>query len=393
MTDSGSLVSYICTMPDELQEVLDELASRLGRSVSLDAPDGTLLGYSSQRGDADPARIEAILTRRVSQSVLDYQRSHAIDAATGPVSLPPNPELGMTARTCLPVRRGRRVLAYLWILDDSGMPAAATRMTVREAGRRIEALLAPDPSPRGDALMARLFTDRPPRNLIDDLARADSRVRTDLLEFVVVVPTTTTGDRRAPARDPSPPPAPGSVLGRAWHRGQLLVLTNARPSVTWSHRDFVVGRSAPFGSADGVEVGKLSAQAIAAAGCAAVDAALPQVTGWDDLGVYRRLLLTTRPEDWPETLPIPDDDRSAPMLRRTLEVYLDTGGDAARSISELGIHRTTFYYRLDRLANVYGIRLDDGLARSDLHLALKTYRLNQARNAFCWTAGLFDRLR
>jgi hypothetical protein len=140
-------------------------------------------------------------------------------------------------------------------------------------------------------------------------------------------------------------------------------------------------------------VATLSARAMAAAGCAAADPALPRVIGWNDLGGYRRLLLTTSPGTWPEPLPIPEDARSAPMLRRTLEVYLDTGGDAARSISELGIHRTTFYYRLDRLATRYGIRLDDGLARTDLHLALKTYRLDRARNAFGWTDALLARLK
>jgi PucR family transcriptional regulator, proline-responsive transcriptional activator len=372
-------------MPDELQDVLDDLASTLGRSVSLDAPDGTLLGYSSQGSDADPARIEAILTRRVAQAVLDYQRSHGIEAATDPVPVPPNPTLGMTARTCLPVRRAGRPIAYLWILDDSGALTTAALTAVRESGRRIEALL-PDPAPDVDALLARLFTD-PSTDLAAQLA---TRARANPLQFVVVVPTTTDVDGRAPAPDPGPPPLPRSLLGRAWHHGQLLLLTSAR--TPWPDGEVVVGHSAPFGPDDAGEVATLSARAIVAAGCAAVDPALPRVVDWDDLGAYRRLLLATSPDTWPEPLPIPEDDRSAPMLRRTLEVYLDTGGDAARSISELGIHRTTFYYRLERLVTMYGIRLDDGLVRTDLHLALKTYRLERAKNAFGWTGAMIARL-
>lgn len=81
------------------------------------------------------------------------------------------------------------------------------------------------------------------------------------------------------------------------------------------------------------------------------------------------------------------------MLRHTLEVYLDHAGDAARSIATLQIHRTTFYYRLERLTRLYGIDLDDGLARTSLHLSLKTRRLGAARDRYGWTSALLDRLQ
>ena len=60
------------------------------------------------------------------------------------------------------------------------------------------------------------------------------------------------------------------------------------------------------------------------------------------------------------------------MRHHTLEVYLDHAGDAARSIAALQIHRTTFYYRLERVTGLYGIDLDNGLARTACHLALKS---------------------
>jgi len=54
----------------ELQRELDRLAAALGHSVSLDRPDGTLLGHSSRGADADTVRVNAILTRHVPDEVL-----------------------------------------------------------------------------------------------------------------------------------------------------------------------------------------------------------------------------------------------------------------------------------------------------------------------------------
>jgi hypothetical protein len=155
------------------------------------------------------------------------------------------------------------------------------------------------------------------------------------------------------------------------------------------------GYSRPFRAhpTDPAAVSTLAARAVVAADCAAADPALPATTGWDDLGVYRRLLLTTDPDSWLGPLPVAADDRSAAMLLRTLEAYLDNAGDAARTIAALAVHRTTFYYRLERLTALHGIRLDDGLTRTDLHLTLKAHRLARAREAHGWTTRFLARLR
>jgi hypothetical protein len=224
------------------------------------------------------------------------------------------------------------------------------------------------PGPAPD--LGTLLADRPEPDILDQLAR---RVPPDMtVRFAVVVPAG---------------PLTG-VIASAVVGDRLLALVSAPVDVP-------AGYSAPFRLADTDIAGatRLAAQASVTADCAAVDPALGPTARWDDLGIYRRLLLTTRPETWPDPLPIPDDDRSAAMLRETLEVYLDHAGDAALTIAALGVHRTTFYYRLDRLTTKHGIRLDDGLTRTDVHLALKTHRLARARDRFQWTATLLARLR
>lgn len=352
-------------MPGDVQRELDDLAATLGHSVSLDAPDGTLIGYSAQGADADPVRIEAILTRRVPDAVLAYQRGHGIETATDPVRVPANPDLGMSARICLPIRRDRGPVAYLWVLDAAATLDDPALRSLVATGRRLERLV-PGPAPDLGTLLA----DRPEPDILDQLAR---RVPPDMtVRFAVVVPAG---------------PLTG-VIASAVVGDRVLALVSTPVDVP-------AGYSAAFRLADTDIAGaaRLAAQASVTADCAAVDPALGPTARWDDLGVYRRLLLTTGPETWPDPLPIPDDDRSAAMLRETLEVYLDHAGDAALTIEALGVHRTTFYYRLDRLTTKYGIRLDHGLTRTDVHLALKTHRLARARDRFQWTATLLARLR
>jgi PucR family transcriptional regulator, proline-responsive transcriptional activator len=384
----------------EVGRELDDLAAVLGRSVSLDAPDGTLLGYSTQGTDVDPVRVQAILSRRVPDAVLAYQRTHGVDTATGPVRLPANPGLGMTARTCLPVRTGRHVVAYLWVLDDGAPLDGAGVDALRSCGSRIAALLRPAPAMGIDRLLAELFTDWPRPDLVSELGNRAPRVRSEVLRFAVVASTAIRDGQRAPAPDIPPPAVPvnPAILGTATANGRRLVLlahpapTGAvaeavRPPASDAH---VVGYSGPFRAdpADAARVPTAAARAIVAADCAATDPALPAAIGWENLGIYRRLLLTTGADGWPDPVPV-----AAPMLRHTLEVYLDNAGDAARTITALDIHRTTFYYRLERLTSVHGIRLDDGLARTDHHLALKTHRLARARDTYGWTTRFLTRLR
>lgn len=64
-----------------------------------------------------------------------------------------------------------------------------------------------------------------------------------------------------------------------------------------------------------------------------------------------------------------------PTPRLTVETYLDVGGNVPAACRLLFIHRTTLYYRLDRMPEVVRAALDDGIQRSTLHLALKLVRL------------------
>lgn len=57
-------------------------------------------------------------------------------------------------------------------------------------------------------------------------------------------------------------------------------------------------------------------------------------------------------------------------IARTAKTFLDTGGNAGRTATELGVHRGTLYYRIARIEEQTGFDLERGDHRVALHLGL-----------------------
>ena len=105
--------------------------------------------------------------------------------------------------------------------------------------------------------------------------------------------------------------------------------------------------------------------------------ALGDVARWSELGVYRVLSMVD-PLDVRAVhpgLPRLLDSDGAQVLVDTLETYLDLAGNAHATAERLQLHRTTLYYRLQRVEQLAGTDLKDGHERLCLHLALKLARL------------------
>jgi len=68
------------------------------------------------------------------------------------------------------------------------------------------------------------------------------------------------------------------------------------------------------------------------------------------------------------------------QLLRTLEVFLDCGGNAAETARVLNIHRNTLTYRLRQIETCCGVSLNDPETRLNLQIAVKAYRLESGGN-------------
>jgi len=93
---------------------------------------------------------------------------------------------------------------------------------------------------------------------------------------------------------------------------------------------------------------------------------------WDGLGAWRLIV------EAPESLSPSDIHPGAAVLAEqpntslmaTARVVLDHGGDIAAAAKVLHLHRTTLYYRIDRILELTRVDLRSGPGRTDLQLAL-----------------------
>ena len=68
------------------------------------------------------------------------------------------------------------------------------------------------------------------------------------------------------------------------------------------------------------------------------------------------------------------DEKQADLFR-TLEAYLDSGGNGVATAENLHIHRSTLNYRLQRIFHISEVNLQDPMVRTNLQVALKLMRL------------------
>lgn len=76
------------------------------------------------------------------------------------------------------------------------------------------------------------------------------------------------------------------------------------------------------------------------------------------------------------------DARQHSELLETLRAYFANNGNTALTAKELRIHRNTLAYRLNRIAEITRLDLEDADVRLNLHLALKAYEVLTAAGPF-----------
>jgi len=102
----------------------------------------------------------------------------------------------------------------------------------------------------------------------------------------------------------------------------------------------------------------------------------PRVTFFGDLSLYE-LLLSVNPEQlrsfsesWLKDI-ISYDDQHKSELLETLDAYFNSNGNMRLTAKELNIHRNTLVYRLNRIAEITQLDMDDANVHLNLRLALK----------------------
>lgn len=327
----------------DVQDAVDALAAELAHPVLVEDPRHRPLWWSAQ-DEVDETRIRTILQREITPAATALVARLGLAAAEGPVRTPAAPEADMLPRWCVPMRTGRVLLGYLWVLDAEGTVTEADLPKLLACADIAALTLArtrssPEERDRHRAaLLARL-------ELEPDADAAHELVALDDLEprATVVVNAPLTGGgwtlRSGMSVHVDPPP------GRSATSGPPLPLLDLSVAV---HRAASTLRAIRAG------------------------AALVRPS-WDALGAWH-LIVAAPPE-----LTVADIHRGAevlagqprPDLMLTARSVLDHGGDVAATAAELHIHRTTLYYRLERIEALTGVNLKTSPERDGLHMALR----------------------
>ncbi|MEU6711025.1 helix-turn-helix domain-containing protein [Nonomuraea sp. NPDC046802] len=346
----------------DLQEIVDEIAARLGASATLEDRSFRLLAYGAQHGDIDTVRQESILRRRATGEVRDYFERYGIARAEGPARIPGDAALKVLARVCWPLRHGEVVYGYLWLLD-SGDLTDETLRAVAPLVARAASELAQEARSRQDlgrGLLA-LFSADPEE-------RAGASIE-------VPGPVAAVAVRESQERVAALWTLPRGVLARTGSPVALLAPAHLAAEVAQTVRG-AYGTAAGVGAprSDPADAWLSWREARQALRVAEHFPRYAPIARWEDLGVHR-LLARLGPSDLRELAA--ETAALNAELAQTVEAYLDRGGHVQKSAAELGIHRQTLYYRLGKAERLTHRDLSDGDDRLALHLGLKAARLTR----------------
>src|SRR4051812_44260265 len=378
----------------DLQSLVDDLAGELGRSVVINDPVVRMLCASRHFGDEDEVRVRAVLQRDAGAEVSRYVLDQGVGQWSRAGIVPGQVDLGMHDRLCVPLRARGALVGLLMVIDADRTLTGTELARIEEVARTASAVLEQG----GDRDRAR--EDALERLLGDDPAERRDAARTataagwvgDADEIVVVAldaggagahpeadavlrTVLDSAARRHPHRQLSAVAGGRGVLLRTGPAAGDDLLAQVERMVVAADRllgrpGAVVAGLGPTGSGLGSARDSHIGAAAAVRGARLVPGLGP-VTRWESLGPYAILLqLPLGPDLVPEPLRRLLEHRAAPRLVATLRTFLDQAGSMPRTAAALHLHRTSLYYRLERIAEITGLDLDDGRNRLLLHLGL-----------------------
>ncbi|KIU17388.1 PucR family transcriptional regulator [Mycolicibacterium llatzerense] len=394
-----------------LQLIVDLLARSLNRAVLLDDTAMTPMTFSRQHGTVDDVRMHSLIERATKPEVMAGLQAFGLDDADPGVAIPPLPQHGMVARYCVPVRSADDRFGYLWVIDPQQSLSAAERTLAHQAGADLVAILDRRRTTERavesahQALLTRLVSDEPLEPVLRELTTHDMARPDSLLSVFAFAPSgdsSETEQRRialrlrlstverthnwfvlpgnpvgvfafCPAHVRVPPQRLVDTV-----TSSIQAIFDDDPAIGWS------GTRLPLAQAARAFRDARLACAIAAIG--AGPAGSP--TDWTGAGSWRAVaLLADSFADSPDELDGLIHPGVAALLAdgrddliQTLEAYLSSGGDARRAADTMHLHRSTLYYRLEKITQALGDDvndLTDGEARFDLMLSIRLARLRR----------------
>ena len=400
-----------------LQEMVDHIADVVRRPALLEDRSQRTVVYSPQSDAIDDVRRTTILRRHTAPDVRSWLQAIGLSTAREPLRTPENHRLSMLPRLCVPIWKAEVPLGYLWFIES---PDRMSTRDVELAGGYGDDLAH-------EWYRARMSQDQESSRIASDArdlilgSGAEMRAAADrLIDDGQIAPGATIRVLTVQPVVDDPPDAPddlralveGVVRGGRQVAGVTKYLGFGQPDhgvIVLSAQDGSPGATAdqvakrvavlaeraaadlPSVSRVVVGVGRArpvpdQAQDSYLEACRAARIAVSfqlesPVVHWDRLGVYRGLFTIAhngvQPEDLQTGISPLLGEKDGEALLDTLECYLNLGGNVQRAAAQLNLHRTSLYYRLDRIQRITGVDLQDGVQRLGLHLAVLLERMDR----------------
>lgn len=384
-----------------LDELVDSVAARMGRSVTLDDVYGRVLAYNTSQPTTDRARIDAIMMKVVPDEVRAWEIEAGSSAKRRPFIQPGNAQRGYLPRLGIPLAvRGVRVGCF-WVLArdaEDGLDALLAEVEDDIAGverwaHQVAAALLDGDETRRDAAAAFRSV------LLGQVGAVEVAGLREVLSgqaVVIAVDIQSVSASDDSSRLLLAIQAGADAVRRAGGSSALhaepdhvvmVVPAASDPSVlvqrfveSLRHRshcdvpgpgaDPRYGVSGQCGAIE--DLPRAYGEAVTALQAAAVDGAMPGHR-IDGTGIYRLLTQVRSTEGFnvlDALVRTPSGENHLALLER---VY-DFNGPMRALADELHMHRTSLYNRLQRIEQVIGADPLASQTRLLLHAAIKLRR-------------------
>lgn len=367
---------------DDLFALADAAAALVDAPVTIEDAQSRVLAYSSRQDLADPARVSTIVGRRVPGDVLATLRAQGVFrrlARSGePVFVPASG--GTKPRLVIPVRAGGEWLGSIWAVIEERPPTAVVAELVQTSS--VVAL---------HLLRLRAQADLPRRVAADRLRGALSGNTEGAVEWLPDGPwrVVALGGEGDPGRLVD---LWESVCRRhAWNRPLLAdldgrvfaVVRDAEDSSpgTWSWLASVVLQARNEALALSARAGRAAytpgqlerSKAEAQETDRVVARSTPVATHdevWAEVTVARAAAALAGEPLGPLAVLRRHDDEHRSDYLRTLVAWLDHPGAPTQAARSIHVHPNTLRYRMNRIADLAGLDLDDATVRLAVRLQL-----------------------
>ncbi|OXM72659.1 helix-turn-helix domain-containing protein [Amycolatopsis thermalba] len=383
--------------PADLSALADTIAAAVGGPVTIEDQLSRVMAYSSEQREADPARHDTILGRRVPDRVRAlFERQGVfthLARSDEPLFVPASPEHGLHGRSVVAVRAGRELLGSVWVSCTAPLDAARARI-LTDGARTVALHLL---RWRVSADLERQVESELVIQLLEGDPDADAVIRKLGLPAsglrVVAVQAHTEAERNAGlllAFERATTGFGWSRVGRSTLFGNtvytVLPAADPAPAFHWV-RQLVTGLPAHLRVTAGVsgecEVAELPAGRRESDECLTLHDRLghTEAVCYDDswhqvlLQRLRSAAATGRiPARGPVARLAGHDAAHGTELLPTLRAWLEAQGDLARAAAALDVHQNTVRNRLRRVtAAVPGLDLTDPARRLAMLIALAVH--------------------